>query len=58
MNTSIMTSSERIRVELNQTLWTNMDWVCEKIANAEILNLSKGSKYGWPLEFPKRGSFM
>ena len=52
------TSSERTRVELNQTLWTNMDWICEKIANSEILNLSKGSKYGWPLEFPKRGSFM
>ena len=40
MNTSIMTSSERTRVELNQTLWTNIDWICEKIANSEILNLS------------------
>ena len=30
MNTSIMTSSERTRVELNQTLWTNMDWIGEK----------------------------
>ena len=41
MNTSIMTSSERTLVELNQTLWTNMDWIGEKkIANSEIINLS------------------